>query len=292
MLLLSSRVVEALGIGLMGVTAPATIAMWFPPDQQGTPMGIWATWVPISSVAVYNMAPALAASAGWQSVWWIGAAFALILMVLSGLLVRRPPAQGQDDVRGAQAPDLRAAFSNRNIWLMALAFACFNMALVPLGIYYPTFLSQVRGYSLGQAAFISSIATLVILFSAPAAGWISDRIGSRRLMFSLPFLFIAVSLLFPFHATGWQIIVLMFLQGLIGGAIPTGIFAAVSEVMQKPELAGLGLALVLIGQNLGQLLGPIWFGQIVEGSSWAQAGYFLIPFCLVGFISSWMVKVR
>jgi MFS family permease len=84
----------------------------------------------------------------------------------------------------------------------------------------------------------------------------------------------------------------MAAQGLIAGAIPTATFAAASEVMRKPEWAGLGLAVVLIGQNLGQLLGPILFGAIVERSSWVMAGYAMIPFCLLGFISGWMVKVR
>jgi OPA family glycerol-3-phosphate transporter-like MFS transporter len=182
--------------------------------------------------------------------------------------------------------------SNRNVWLLALEFACMNLTMVSVGTYYPTFLNEVRGYSLGQAAFVSSIATLIILFSAPAAGWLSDRIGSRRLVFSLPFLGLAVMFIFPFHLTGWQIVAFMVVQGLIIGGIPTATFAAVSEVMQKPEWIGLGLAVILVGQNFGQLLGPILFGEIVAGLGWAMAGYMMIPFCLVGFISGWMVKIR
>lgn len=291
-ILLGSRIVEGLGMGLMGVTAPATIAMWFPPDRQGTPMGIWATWVPIGSVAVYNLSPTMASSLGWESVWWIGAGFAAIMMIVSGLLITRPPVQDQTDMQAQAAPKVKLALANRNIWLLALAFGCMNLTMISLGTYYPTFLKEVRGYPLGQAAFLSSITTLVVLFSAPAAGWLSDRIGSRRLVFSLPFLGIAVLFLFPFHVTGWQIIAVLVTQGLIVGAIPTATFAAAAEVMRKPEWAGLGLAVVLVGQNLGQLLGPILFGEIVKSSGWAMAGYLMIPFCLVGFISGWMVNVR
>jgi MFS family permease len=291
-MLLGSRVVEALGMGLMGVTAPATIAMWFPPDRQGTPMGIWATWVPIGSVAIYNLSPAMAASLGWKSVWWIGAGFAVIMMVVSGLLITRPPARTQPDMQAQVAPNVKQALANRDIWLLALSFACMNLTMLSLGTYYTTFLNEVRGYPLGQAAFLASTTTLVVLLSAPVAGWLSDRIGSRRLVFSLPFLFIAVSFLFPFHVTGWQIIVLLVMQGLIVGAIPTATFVAAGEIMRRPEWVGLGLAVVLIGQNIGQLLGPLLFGEIVKGSGWAMAGYLMIPFCLLGFISGWMVKVR
>ena len=290
--LLGSRVIEGIGIGLMGITAPATIAMWFPAERQGTPMGIWATWVPVGSVLIYNIAPMMVLSFGWQSIWWIGAAFAVLMMVFCGLFIKRPPTQGQENAQVEARPSLRKALANRSIWLLALEFACMNFALVAVGTYYPTFLNEVRGYPLGQAAFLSSLATLVVLFSAPAAGLLSDRIGSRRLVLALPFLGAAVLFLFPFKVTGWQIVVFMILQGLIIGAIPTATFAAAPEVMQKVEWAGIGLAAVLIGQNLGQLLGPIFFGEMVQRSGWAMAGYLLIPFCLLGFVSAWMVKVK
>ena len=84
----------------------------------------------------------------------------------------------------------------------------------------------------------------------------------------------------------------MILQGILLGAIPTATFAAAPEVMRKPEWAGLGLAVVLLGQNLGQLLGPIFFSQMVGQFGWSLAGYLLIPFCLAGFVGSWLLKIR
>jgi MFS family permease len=290
--LLISRGLEGIGVGLVGVVAPATIAMWFPPDKQGTPMGIWATWVPVGSVAAYNLAPVLAPSLGWQVVWWIGAVAAFVMMILSGLLITQPPVLGLAPSSARETLSLREALSNRNIWLLALEFACFNLALISIATYYPTFLNKVRNYPLREAAFIASITTLLALFSAPAAGWLSDRLRSRRLLFSLPFLAVAVLLLFPFRVTGWQVVVVLVIQGLLIGAIPTATFAAAPEVMRNPQWAGLGLALVLLGQYLGQLLGPILFGQFVETSGWVVAGYLMIPFCLIGFISGWLVKVR
>lgn len=292
-LLMLSRVIEGAGMGLIGVAAPATIAMWFPPARQGAPMGIWATWVPVGMISIYNLAPQLAGTLGWRSVWWLGVAFAVAMVFVSGLLLRRPPAAGGTGDPAAPARlDLRSALANGDIWLLALAFACFNLALIGLGTYYPTFLNEVRGYPLGQAAFIASIGTLVILFTAPLAGLFSDRIGSRRLVFSLPFLAVAALLVFPFHVTGWQIPAVMIAQGMIAGAIPTAIFAAAPEVMRRPEWAGLGLAVILVGQNLGQLIGPVLFGQLVAGLGWAMAGYLMIPVCLLGFISGWRVKIR
>lgn len=291
-MLLGSRVIEGMGIGLMGIIAPATIALWFPPERRGTPMGIWATWVPVGFVLIYNIAPMLIVSYGWQSIWWLGAGFAMVMMVICGFLITRSPAQDQMDQQARTSPGLKHALANRDIWLLALEFGCMSFAMMGIATYYPTFLTEVRGYPMGQAAFISSLGTLVILFSAPAAGFLADRIGSLRLVFALPFLGAAVLALFPFKVTGWQIVVFMVLQGLIIGAIPTATFAATPEVMRRPEWAGLGLAILLIGQSVGQLLGPIFFGEMVQRSGWAIAGYMMIPIWLVGFLSSWKVKVR
>jgi predicted MFS family arabinose efflux permease len=263
-MLLGSRVVEAFGMGLMGVTAPATIAMWFPPERQGTPMGIWATWVPIGSVAIYNLSPVMAASLGWEAIWWIGAGFAAIMMVVSGLLITRPPAHDQPGIQAQATPNLREALANRNIWLLALAFACMNLTLISVATYYPTFLNEVRGYPLAQAAFLSSITTLVVLFSAPVAGWLSDRIGSRRLVFSLPFLVIAVSFLFPFHVTGWQIIALLVAQGLVVGAIPTAIerWATAGSNFVRRDCKKFRLG---FGRLLDDSVLPAWISQRLDG---------------------------
>jgi nitrate/nitrite transporter NarK len=266
--------------------------MWFPPERRGMPMGIWATWVPVGSVLIYNIAPTMIVSFGWQSIWWLGAGFAVVMMILCVLFIRRSPAQEQMSQQAEATPSLRQALANRNIWLLALEFGCMSFAMMGLVTYYPTFLNEVRGYPLGQAAFIASLGTLVIVFSAPAAGLLADRLGSLRKVMALPFLGAAILFLFPFKATGSQIIVLMILQGLILGAIPTATFAATPEVMRRPEWAGIGLAILLIGQSVGQLLGPIFFGEVVQASGWVMAGYLMIPIWLIGFISSWMVKVR
>jgi MFS family permease len=297
-LLLFSRVIEGSGMGLIAVVAPSAIAMWFPAEKQGIPMGIWATWVPVGTVTAYALAPAIATTFNWQSVWWLGAAFSLVILVAYSIFMRLPPwmtaatQQNVDSSIRAELVTSMKALNNWSIWLLGLMFGCFTLTFRGMGTYYPTFLSEVRGYSLSQAAYISSISTLTMLFSAPLAGWLSDRIGSRRLVFSIPFLVLALMMLFPFVIIDWQIYAFMILQGFVVGAIPTATFAAAPDVMKKPEQAGLGMAVVMFGQNLGMFIGPVFFGKMVESLGWIVAGYGLIPFCLLGFVVGWKLKVR
>jgi MFS family permease len=296
-LLLASRVIEGVGMGLIAVVAPASIALWFPREKQGMPTGIWATWVPMGGVVMLNLAPVLENAAGWQAVWWFGAGFALVTFILYGLLMRAPPslAHGQESTPGVAddtPPKLKDGLTNRDIWLLALEFSCFALVFNVFRTFFPTFLSAERGYSLAQAAFITSLPTMVVLGSAPLAGWLSDRMGSRKLIYTIPFLIITVMWLFLFRLTGWQLSVFMVFLGIMIGAIPAAVFAAVPEVMGKPQLAGIGMAVLIMGQNLGMFIGPTMFGSLVEATSWIMAGYLLIPITVVGIIAGGLVKVR
>jgi NNP family nitrate/nitrite transporter-like MFS transporter len=153
-------------------------------------------------------------------------------------------------------------------------------------------LTAEHGYTLATASFVTSLTMIVTIGSAPLGGWLSDRIGSRKLLIAGPFIIIAVMLLFPFHLSGWLIPAYMILLGLVAGAIPTATFAAVPEVMSKAHLVGIGMAVVALGQNLGMFVGPVLFGTAVELTGWAVAGYLLIPAAIIGTIAAWLVDVR
>jgi MFS family permease len=289
--LLISRVIEGIGLGLVAVAAPAIIAMWFPDDRQGAPLGIWATWLPFGSIVTAVLAPRLAVSQGWQSVWWLGTVLALTAFVLFFLLMRQPPVLPQAGA-SLDGLNLRQALSNRSSWLLAASFACFNLTFMGMATFLPTFLSNVRGYPLAEAAIIVNIPSIMILFSAPLAGWVSDRFGTRKWVYSFGFLTLAAIIVLPFYLTGTGLIMYMLIQGVLIGGVPTAIFAAAPEVMQDPRLAGIAMAVLMLGQNIGMVIGPLLFGSLVALIGWTATSFCLIPVLLLGFLFGWLVKVR
>ena len=62
--------------------------------------------------------------------------------------------------------------------------------------------------------------------------------------------------------------------------------------MSKPQLAGIGMAVLMVGQNLGMFVGPAAFGILVEAMGWITVRYLLIPVAVVGIIAGWLVRVR
>lgn len=303
-MLVASRAIEGLSFVLMIVVAPAIIAVWFTAEKRGVPMGVFAIWVPMGSLIMLNLAPALAVQFGWEGAWWFGCAYGVMAFLLFWALVKVPvpssgdtgpasPASGARSAGPLSMLTLGRALVNRDIWLLGLVFFTFTMCFPGFMTNMPTFLHTERGYPLATAAFIVSLSPLVNVFSCPAAGWISDRIGSRKLVYTVAYLILAVLWIFPFRLTGAGIPLFMIVFGVFAPVIPTMIMASVPEIMERPELAGIGMGGVVALQNVGLLLGPLMFGRIVERTGdWRLAGYALIPFCLLGVLFGLMVRVR
>lgn len=291
-LLLFSRFIEGLGMGLISVMAPAAIAAWFPPHNRGTPMGIWAAWVPTGSLLMYLLAPVLAISNGWRAVWWFGLAFAAVTFVLYAIFMRLPDEQQAGATASAlSSAGLGRALRNPQVWLLGAVFACFTYAMLAVATYYPTFLVEQRAFTIAGAARVLSINGVAVVFSAPASGWLSDRLGTRKRFFTLPFLILLVMVPLIYQIGTPLITVTFFLMGTITSTIPATVFAATPEVMRDPRLVGMGMAVLTLGQNLGMVAGPAVFGLIAEQVSWTAASLSLLPILFLGFLLALRVRV-
>lgn len=290
-----SRLVEGIGLGLIAVVGPAAISAWFPANRRGLPMGIWATWVSLGSLLVYNLAPPVEAAGGWQSVWWLSVGLTGVAAILFFIFFTDPPL-ARTTHPDKTIPDRRAyrkALTQPGIWFLAFAFGCFNFAIIGvIATYYPTYLKTVQGYDLAGASLVTSIKMIVVITAAPVIGWLIDRIGSPRKITLWSFIAIAVFMALPFSISGWMIPASMVLLGILAGAVPTCIFTAIPEIVGWEAPAGLGMGVILIGQNLGQLLGPMVFGQLVELYGWMPAALSTIPLILAGFFAVRMTSMK
>jgi MFS family permease len=156
----------------------------------------------------------------------------------------------------------------------------------------PTFLSSERGLSLAQAGLVSSLITIVTIFSAPAGGILSDRIGSRKKPY-LAGLAAAIVLLPLTGALGGSwLIVLVVVSGVALGIVPTNIFAAAVEAAGDERQGGVAMAVIMVGQNAGMLLGPLIFGALVEGPGWPAAYSGLAVLAAGAVLAAWLVDAR
>jgi predicted MFS family arabinose efflux permease len=292
--LLAGRAVQGLGMGLIGVTAPAVVAAAFPPERRGVPMGIWAMWVPVGSLLMYLIGPSLAVAMGWPAAWWLTAVLAAIglvvwVAVLAAAGLRGVPGGGT--ARRALA-DLREGLAGRDIWLLVVVFALFATANGAANTFIAVFLTKERGFDVAGAAAISSLAMLGMAVGSLGSGLISDRIGSRRRVYTVALLASAPMLMLPYVTTGPLLAAVLLLFGMVTGAIPSAIFASVPDALPHPRLTGAGMAGIMLGQNAGFVVGPLMFAALLPFLGWpataAVSGVLVAGAALIG----WRVKVR
>jgi MFS family permease len=297
-LMLASRLIEGAGMSLISVVAPAIIALWFAAEKRGKAMGIWAIWVPLGSTIMFIIAPILARHWGWEGVWWFGF-FYTLLIGLSFYIFIKTGARSQSDPdntpprKDLTRQDLTGVLCNRDLWLISFVFCCFNFVYIAFIVWAPTFLHQIRHISLAHASLLVSATSMLTIIASPTAGWISDRIGSRKLICVLPLVLMAALFPLNFNAGETLFLVLAIAIGFVGGFVPTGVFSAGVEVVGDERLGGMAMAVIQIGQNSGMLLGPLVFGWLVEsGTGWQTAFWILTPVSVLGALSGWIAKMR
>ena len=297
-MLLTSRFIEGIGLSLTTIVAPAVIAMRFTPETRGKAMGIWCGSVPLGWLLAFSSAPWLSGRWDWPGVWWFCFFYALLGAVLYYLFVRPVPEAaaaetGQTEHEKPGIRDLAQALRNRDLWLISFLFCCFNIIFIAFMTWFPTYSHAVRGLSLSQADLLMSVMTALLLVSGPLGGWLSDRLGSRKIICVVPMLLLM--LLFPLASivTDGNRLAVIVVVGLIGAFVPTGVFSAGPEVVGDERLHGMAMAMILLGQNAGMLLGPLVFGWIIDVTGgWQVAFWSLLPVGAAGALAGWKVRYR
>jgi MFS family permease len=277
--------------------APAIIALWFTEERRGKAMGIWSVWLPLGSTIMFLIAPPLAAYWGWRGVWWFGFFFTLAVGILFYLFIALNPRPHSDPgnpspSKGLMGSDFRAVLRYRDLWLISLLFACFNFVFVGFITWAPTFLNQGRQVSMAHAALLVSLTTIISIGAGPTAGWISDRIGSRKGICTIPPLLMAFLFPLSFSVSESFFFLLAVVIGFLAGFVPTGVFSAGVEVVGDEQLAGMAMAVIQFGQNSGMLLGPLILGWVVESFGWQAVFWSLAPVSVLGGLCAWTARIR
>ena len=300
-LLYLGRFLEGVGLGLIGVAAPTIISLWFPDKTRGLALGAWCTWVPMAITIDFNLAPALAQSFGWQSVFYFVVGITAVALVLFLIFYRMPCAQSSIPNYGVEG-NLRDCFKylkNKYIWILGLTFLVFNF--IQGGVvntYYPTYLGSM-GFDMGTAGFMTSIITLIGFVMNPLSGAWSDRLPINK-KYILVMLFAVTSVIsfvvgFPpelnaFGTIGiWVFIVLMGFSAAFGGGGSRPLAPAI--LSSSAMAATLGMAVMQFTQCFGQMLAPIYGACLDAGLGWVSTAWVtVIPLSIVALLLSFFIK--
>jgi NNP family nitrate/nitrite transporter-like MFS transporter len=155
------------------------VSAWFPPERRGMAIGIFGAGMGGTAISALTTVKLVKAH-GIQAPFLITAVVLVGYAVLAALLMRDAP--------GRQAPTqplsvrLAATLRLRLTWEASALYALAFGGYVAFSVYLPTYLKT--GYSLAPDDAANRMAGFVLLavVMRPVGGWLSDRVGSVRVI--------------------------------------------------------------------------------------------------------------
>ena len=275
-----TRLIQGIGAGVTVPACGAVIADCVSTRYRGRAWGIYGTGVGMGVMIALLIMPSVSHAGGYRAVFLLNAGLAAVLgaAVLAQAPVRMRPSHS-GNVMGVRAlvGALGAVVTNRRMLLLSL----FNMAALAVSVgvvvWTPQFLHTSFGTSLSVAVYLTAGSGLAQLVANPLGAVAMGRWGKLGVIVVSMGLMTLCTALVPFVPGLWLAFVLVTLLGFLTMSFFSPLFAAIAEVIEKPEQAGAATGLIEVFGFTGALLAPWLFGLLLDNLT-GHAGY------LVGYL--------
>ena len=283
----------------------AYVSKFFPADRQGTALGIFGAGN-IGSAVTKLLAPMVMVAAGWTmvaKVWAVGLAITGILFFLFS---KEDPSLEQRRREGV-APESFAAqmapLKNLQVWRFSLYYFFVFGGFVALALWLPHYLVGNYGMDVGTAGVLAACYSIPASLFRIVGGWLSDRIGARRVMYwtfgvsaictfvlaypDTQYVVRGIEGELRFHlAIGATLFtVLVFVLGFFMSLGKAAVFKHI-PVYYPQHVGAVGGVVGMIG-GLGGFVLPIAFGALNDlVGVWSSC--FMLLFVLVAAALAWM----
>ena len=259
--LFAARLIEACGYLMCVIAAPSLIAHLARPQDQGTALALWSTFVPAGFAISMSVSGVIAPWLGWRAPLWLWAALA----ALAGLAVTRlPPAPG--------APPARFALPPVAVWLMCAGFGAFALLFTGLIAMMPLFLT-----GLGQPPAIAAMVTAAASAATMGGAWGAAQVLKRGTL--TRWMALAAGLLIPaalsaLAFSGHDAVIadaLFIALAALSGVASSLFFARLPHMDPHLNVAAANGVLTQFGAG-GSLIGPPLLAAVADHWGWASEG--------------------
>lgn len=298
----------ALGVGMAGgsfAVGVAYVSKFFPKEKQGSALGIFGAGNVGAAVTKFA-APFVMLALGWQAVAEIWAAVLAGLAILFYVTTRDDPDLVERRRTGAKAQATLMQLSplrRLQVWRFALYYFFVFGGFVALALWLPHYLVAVYDLPLITAGMLAAAYSIPGSLFRIFGGWLSDRIGARRVMYVTFGVSVVCTFLLSYPATSYIVdgvhgpIAFRIATGLIpftillfclGFAMSLGKAAVYKHIpVYYPDHIGSVGGLVGMIGGLGGFVLPIAFGWLNDVTGiWTSC--FMLLFLLVAGALAWM----
>jgi len=305
----------AMGIGgaFCLLSAVRLASRWFPPQKMASAIGVVVMMAFIGGMVAQNPLTVLTQYVGWRHALMFTSGIGVFMWIAIFTFVRDFPADydhARDAKKAASTGSslkeiIRYVVSNKQNWLGGLYTSLLNLPIFIFGFFGTIYLEQIHQLSRVQASFVTMMLFVGAMIGSPVIGWISDRIGLRR----MPMLFFGVlsliTILLMIYVPGWSMTSLVLLFFALGYFISAQVISYPLVAESNPHHvtgAATGLASTLIMAGLfsqpifGWLLGLHWDGTKAHGVPIYTLANFnlalaIIPIaCVIGLVAAFFLR--
>jgi NNP family nitrate/nitrite transporter-like MFS transporter len=288
-----------LGVGLAGgsfAVGVAYISPFFPPQKQGTALGIFGAGNVGAAVTKFA-APFVLLAFGWQAVAQIWATALVVMAIAFWFTTTDDPSFRTRRERGSAPRSLVQEFAplkNARVWRFSLYYFFAFGGFVALSLWLPRYLVGVYGFDIAHAGMIAAAYSIPGSIFRAFGGMLSDRKGARSVMYwvlgvsalatlilSLP----AVSNGSAFGITPSVFIVVIFVLGFFMSLGKAAVYKHI-PVYYPDSVGAVGGIVGMVG-GLGGFILPIAFG-ILKDLTGMWSSCFLLLFAVVVVSMIWM----
>lgn len=293
------------------------LSHWYSAKERGTIFGVWNISHNIGGGIAGYLAAKCAEHWGWQSAFYVPGVIALLGAIYLFWRMRdTPQSQGLppvEEYKNDWPPDeketherelsfkemfLKYILPNKMLWVLAFANVFVYIARYAMVDWGPTYLKEVKGASLGEGGF----STTVIEFAGAAGmltmGWLSDKLGGRRarvsVMAMIPLTLAFVGIIIAPAGMLWLDMVLFAVIGFLV-YVPVMFSGVMSLDLTSKKAVGTAAGFVGFFGYVGRVIQGKGIGWIAQHHGWEAALWSVVACTVLGIILLaflWNVRPR
>ncbi|HXU76838.1 MAG TPA: MFS transporter, partial [Methylomirabilota bacterium] len=293
------------------------LSHWYSVKERGTIFGVWNISHNVGGGIAGSLAAACAARWGWPSAFYVPGAIAALLAIYLFWRMRDtpqsvglpaieqykldyPPEEREEHERelGARELLMKYILPNKMLWVLSIANIFVYIARYALVDWGPTYLKEVKGASIQQGGWSTTIIEFAGAAGMLSMGWISDKIGGRRGRVSVISM---LPLLIAFPAVLWtpkgMLGLDLFWFGVVGFFVYTPVLFSGVMSLDLTTKKAVGTAAGFVGffGYVGRVIAGKGIGWLAQHYSWDVAIYSVLGCTVVGIVLlafTWNVRPR
>lgn len=275
-----------LGVGCNQAPASKAVVLWFPSKGRATAMGVKQTGIAVGGFFASILLPALAVFNDWRFAFQGAGLASLISAAVVFFLYKNPspnPGSGQTRL-------FRKEFIFRLVWDRDFLLICLTGILLMIvqysfSTYFILYCHDVLGMPVQRSGFLLALSFASGAFGRVGWSLLSDFVfGARRKIvvvligitgalasaafiplgaWDLPYAVYAAAAVFGFVGLGWN-----------------AIYLTIAAEFPGSELAGTATGMVFLISNLGVIVGPPFFGYLIDATGSYHWSWLFLTLCM------------